>query len=107
MPAATPDLTAITRRFAEDHFAATSGIEILELQQGFARTALKVEDRHLNSVGIAQGGAIFTLADLAFAMACNSGGHVAVAINTTLSFLRPTPGGTLIAEATEVSRSRP
>ncbi len=106
MPDATPDLEAIKRHFAQDHFAATSGIEILELQQGFARTALKVEERHLNSVGIAQGGAIFTLADLAFAMACNSSGQVAVAINTTLSFLRPTPGGSLVAEATEVSRSR-
>jgi len=100
------DLEAMKRHFKEDHFAATSGVEILELRQGYARTALTIEDRHLNSVGITQGGAIFTLADLAFAMACNSGGQVAVAINTSLSFLRATTSGTLTAEATEVSRSR-
>ncbi|MEA3401677.1 MAG: PaaI family thioesterase [Armatimonadota bacterium] len=94
------------RYFREDHFAATSGVEILELQPGYARTALTIEDRHLNSVGILQGGAIFTLADLAFAMACNSGGRVAVAINTNLSFLKATRSGSLVAEATEVSRSR-
>ncbi len=100
------DLEAIKRHFRQDHFAATSGVEILEMQEGYARTALTIEDRHLNSVGILQGGAIFTLADLAFAMACNSGGRVAVAINTSLSFLKATCSGTLVAEATEVSRSR-
>ena len=60
----------------------------------------------MNSVGIVQGGAIFTLADLAFAMACNSAGKVAVAVNTNLSFLKATRSGTLHAEATEVARSR-
>ncbi len=106
MPEDQVDLEAVKRHFREDHFAATSGVEILELQQGYARTALTIEQRHLNSVGILQGGAIFTLADLAFAMACNSGGRVAVAINTSLSFLRATRSGTLTAEAEEVSRSR-
>ena len=106
MPEQPVDLEAIKRHFREDHFAATSGVEILEMRQGYARTTLTVEERHLNSVGILQGGAIFTLADLAFAMACNSGGRVAVAINTSLSFLRATRTGTLVAEATEVSRSR-
>jgi len=100
------DLEAIKDHFRQDHFAATSGMEIVELREGFARTSLTIEDRHLNSVGIVQGGAIFTLADLAFAMACNSGGRVAVAINTSLSFLKATQSGTLHAEATEVSRSR-
>jgi acyl-CoA thioesterase len=106
MPEQSVDLEAVKRHFKEDHFAATSGVDILELRQGYARTALTIEDRHLNSVGITQGGAIFTLADLAFAMACNSGGNVAVAINTSLSFLKATISGTLTAEATEVSRSR-
>ena len=57
-------------------------------------------------MGIVQGGAIFTLADLAFAMACNSAGKVAVAVGANLSFLRATRSGTLYAEATEVARSR-
>ena len=86
MPDERAALEAIKRHFAEDHFAATSGVEILELQRGHARAALTVEERHLNSVGMLQGGAIFTLADLAFAMACNSGGRVAVAINTCLLY---------------------
>jgi acyl-CoA thioesterase len=100
------DLDAIFEHFKQDRFAATSGIRLLELRPGFARTSLEVEERHLNSVGIVQGGAIFTLADLAFAMACNSAGNVAVAVGTNLSFLKSTRSGTLFAEATEVARSR-
>lgn len=100
------DLEAIKRHFAQDRFAATSGVRILELRPGYARAALTVEDRHLNSVGTVQGGASFTLADFAFAMACNSGGQVAVAINTSLSFLKAVRAGVLYAEATEVARSR-
>jgi acyl-CoA thioesterase len=106
MPQSDDDLEAIRKHFETDRFAATSGMRIVEQGHGYARTELAVEQRHLNSVGTVQGGAIFTLADLAFAMACNSAGHVAVAVNTNLSFLRPTRSGTLCAEATEVSRSR-
>jgi len=100
------DIEAIKRHFETDRFAASSGMRLVELRPGFAEAALKIEDRHLNSVGTVQGGAIFTLADLAFAMACNSGGRVAVAVNTNLSFLKATRSGNLYAEAAEVSRSR-
>jgi acyl-CoA thioesterase len=100
------DLEAIKRHFESDRFAASSGMRLLELRPGFAKTSLEIEDRHLNSVGIVQGGAIFTLADLAFAVACNLGGRVAVAVSTNLSFLKATRSGTLFAEATEVARSR-
>jgi acyl-CoA thioesterase len=100
------DLEVIKRHFENDRFAASSGVRLVELRPGFARTSLEVEGRHLNSVGIVQGGAVFTLADLAFAMACNSAGKVAVAVNTNLSFLKATRSGTLHAEATEVARSR-
>jgi len=100
------DIDAVKRYFENDRFAASSGMRLVALRPGLAKTALAIEDRHLNSVGIVQGGAIFTLADLAFAMACNSAGRVAVAVNTNLSFLKATRTGNLYAEATEVSRSR-
>ncbi len=100
------DLDAIQRHFANDRFASSSGIRLLNLRPGYARTSLDIEDRHLNAVGIAQGGAVFTLADLAFAVACNWGGKTAVAVNTNLTFLKATRSGTLYAEATEIARSR-
>jgi acyl-CoA thioesterase len=100
------DLEAIRRQFDSDHFAATSGARLVELRPGFAKAVLAVEERHLNSVGIVQGGAIFTLADFAFGAASNTAGKVALAINTNLSFLKAIRSGVLYAEASEISRSR-
>lgn len=99
-------IEAVKACFAGDRFAATSGVELVELGVGFGRAKLDIEPRHLNSVGIVQGGAIFTLADFAFAVACNSAGQVAVAVNMSLSCMKAVRSGTLFAEAREVSRSR-
>ncbi len=57
-----------------DRFAEHTGIELVEVSKGYARAEMKVEEKHLNGLGLAHGGAIFTLADLAFAAACNSHG---------------------------------
>ena len=101
------NIEAIRRKFEnDDKFAATNGARLVELCPGFARATMAVEERHRNSLGTVQGGAIFMLADFAFGAASNSGGQVAVGINTTMSFMKATRGGTLVAEATEISRSR-
>lgn len=100
------DLEAIRCHFENDRFAVSSGVKLVDLRPGYAKSHMTVEPRHLNSVGIVQGGAVFTLADFTFAVACNSAGQIAVAVNTNLSFLKPTSSGELYAEATEVSRSR-
>lgn len=97
---------AIRRYFGNDRFATASGVQLIDVGDGFAKAILKIEPRHMNSVGIVQGGAIFTLADLAFAGACNAAGRTALAVNTSLSFLKATQAGVLHAEAVEVSRSR-
>ena len=102
----SPNFEAIWRHFENDRFAAANGMRLLELRPGFAKTCLKVEERHLNNVGTVQGGAIFTLADFAFGAASKTGGKVAVAVNTNLSFLKATRSGNLFAEASEISRSR-
>jgi acyl-CoA thioesterase len=92
--------------FKNDRFAAHAGIELLEVREGYARARMPVADMHLNGVSTAQGGAIFTLADLAFAAAVNSHGTVAVAINVSISFVKAAfTGQTLTAEAQEISRS--
>jgi acyl-CoA thioesterase len=104
--AMSQELDAQRHYFENDRFAAASGMRLLELRPGYAKTCLAVETRHLNNVGTVQGGAIFTLADFAFGAASKTGGKVTVAVNTNLSFLRPTQSGMLYAEATEISRSR-
>jgi acyl-CoA thioesterase len=100
------DFDAIKHHFANDRFAAVSGMRLVELRPGYAKTILPIDDRHLNNVGLVHGGAIFTLAAFAFGAAAKTGGKVAVGVNTQLSFLKATRSGTLYAEATEISRSR-
>jgi len=95
----------IMRFFENDRFAKHSGIEVLEVSEGRAKAKMEIGEKHLNGVGLVHGGAIFTLADLAFAVASNSHGTVALAINVSIAYLKATTKGTLFAEAEEVSRN--
>jgi len=100
------DTEKARRIFAADRFAALAGVEIVEAGPGFCRARLAIADRHLNAANVVQGGAIFTLADLAFAVASNSHGQLALAINANISFLRGETTGTLYAVATEVGEPK-
>ena len=92
--------------FAKDRYAALTGIEIVEARTGYCRARLTIEDKHLNAANVVQGGALFTLADLAFAVASNSHGQLALAINVNISFLTSKTSGTLYATATEVGEPK-
>ncbi|MDH5560803.1 MAG: PaaI family thioesterase [Deltaproteobacteria bacterium] len=95
----------IKRFFSEnDQFAKLSGIELLEVSPGGAKTKMKIEKQHLNGVWVVHGGAVFTLADFTFAVASNSHGKIAVAVNVSISFLKAAREGYLFAEAKEISR---
>lgn len=94
---------ALKAFFHKDLFAAYVGIELIEAGNGRAKARLSIGDRHRNGLGIVHGGAIFTLADLAFAAAVNSRGRAAVAIHCSISFLKAASGDALVAEAVEVS----
>ncbi len=89
--------------FKKDRFAAHNDITLIELRPGYAKAEFTISNKHLNGVDITHGGAIFTLADLAFAVASNSHGTVAVGVSATISYLKATNQGTLTAEAKEVS----
>jgi acyl-CoA thioesterase len=68
---------------------------------------MTVEARHLNGLDLGHGGAIFTLADYAFAAASNSHGIDAVAISITISYFKAAKAGdVLTAEAKEIAVSR-
>jgi acyl-CoA thioesterase len=66
---------------------------------------MTLSEHHLNGYGTVQGGAIFTLADFAFAAASNSHGNVAVAVNVSITFMKAARTGTLWAEARELSKN--
>lgn len=88
-----------------DRFAAFVGIELVKVESGYAVAKLDITEKHLNGVDIIQGGAIFTLADFAFAAAANACGQITVAINANISYYQASNGKSLIAEAKETSAS--
>ena len=95
----------LKRYFKNDKFAARCDIELLSVSSGQARAKMTVHPHHCNALGMVQGGAIFTLADFAFAAAANSHGTVAVAINVSITFMKAVTAGTLWAEAREISKN--
>ena len=85
--------------FKNDRYAAFSGIELLEAKPGWAKTKMEIKDMHLNAGNVVQGGAIFTLADFAFAAAVNAYGNLAMSIETSIRYFKGVGAGTLFAEA--------
>lgn len=91
--------------FKNDRFAASNGISLVDCKPGYAKAEMEVTEKHHNSVGTVQGGAIFTLADFAFAAASNAYGAIALAVNVSISFFGKTSKGILTAEAKEISKT--
>jgi acyl-CoA thioesterase len=85
--------------FKNDRYAAFSGVELLEVEPGRAKAKMPIQEMHLNAGNTVQGGAIFTLADLAFAAAVNAYGNLAVSIETSIRYFKGIGSGTLFAEA--------
>ncbi|NLG89713.1 MAG: PaaI family thioesterase [Clostridiaceae bacterium] len=89
-----------------DRFAELVGTKLVKVEPGYAVVELEVEEKHLNGINTVQGGAIFALADYAFAAASNSEGVVTVGINVNISYMKVPTGKKLKAEARVVSASR-
>jgi acyl-CoA thioesterase len=98
--------SAVQSMYRGDRASQNLGLEILDVAPGSVRVSMTVRPEMVNGHGLCHGGILFTLADSAFAFACNSHGEPMVAAGASIEFLAPTPAGELlIALATEVSRS--
>jgi acyl-CoA thioesterase len=86
--------------FSHDRFATENSIQIDELSNEKSVCSLSVEERHKNAFGGVMGGAIFTLADFAFATLTNDREHITVAQQSNINFLSPVKGDKLTAQAT-------
>lgn len=106
------DLEHIRNHFKNDHFATGSGIVIDFVMEDCVVCSVELGDNHKNSIGGVQGGAIFTLADLAFAVhsnlawVCGEDVGVTVAQSCSISFLKSTKGNKLTAQSTCLSKGR-
>ena len=79
-----------------DIAAQSLGMELTAIGPGIATMTMRVRPDHLNGHGICHGGYIFTLADTAFAYACNSHNRIVVAQENTITFLSPGKGGEML-----------
>jgi acyl-CoA thioesterase len=108
-PALSPDDIAracAQAMWKEDDASKGLGMEILEVGPGRATLAMTIQPHMVNGQRIAHGGFIFTLADSAFAFACNTYDERVVAAQGNITFIRPGKlGERLIAKAREISRS--
>ena len=87
---------------AADQASRMLGIELVDFGPGWARTRMTVRADMANGYGMAHGGLVFSVADTAFACACNSHGPVAVAAGVEIVFIAPAQvGDTLEAIAAE------
>ena len=90
----------------EDDASRGLGMELVEVKSGQATLAMTIKPHMVNGQRIAHGGFIFTLADSAFAFACNSHNERVVAAQGNITFIKPGKlGDRLVATAREVSRS--
>jgi acyl-CoA thioesterase len=99
--------SVVQRMMNDDLFSQWLGIEVLEVHEGYSKISMTLRNEMINGFGIIHGGIAFSLADSAFAFACNNRNNLSVALDTSITFTRPTkPGDTLIAEAKELHNGR-
>ena len=90
-----------------DAFSQWLGIEVLQVKEGYSKIRMTLRDEMLNGFGIIHGGIAFSLADSAFAFACNNRNNLSVALDTSITFTKATaPGDVLTAEAKELHNGR-
>lgn len=91
---------------ADTYATQTTGIVIEEVAEGFARCSLLTEEKHMAAHRHVMGGALFTMADFAFAVASNPPGHVTVTANSNISFISMPKDARLVAECRQIKDGR-
>ncbi len=92
----------VAHMLQHDRFSQWLGIEVLVVREGYAKIKMALREEMVNGLGIIHGGIAFSLADSAFAFACNNRNNLSVALDTSITFSKSTkPGEVLTAEAVE------
>jgi len=90
-----------------DFFSQWMGVEVLEVKEGYSRIRMAIRNEMVNGFGIVHGGLPFSLADSAFAFACNNRNNLSVALDVTITFTKAVNvGDILTAEAKEIHNGR-
>jgi acyl-CoA thioesterase len=99
-------IAKLEKMLKNDRFASHNHINLVSVGKGEAVAEMIVGDSHLNGVNIIQGGALFTLADFAFAAASNSHGRIAVATQASITFFKGVSSGKITAFAKEINSGK-
>jgi acyl-CoA thioesterase len=97
----------VNHMMENDLFSQWLGVEILEIKEGYSKIKMTVRKEMINGLGIVHGGIAFSLADSAFAFACNNRNVLSVALDTSINFLKPVHvDDVLTAEAKEIHNGK-
>ena len=97
----------VNRMMDHDLFSQWMQLKVLDVQEGYSKVQMLVREEMVNGFGIVHGGLPFSLADSAFAFACNNRNNLSVALDVTITFTKAVHvGDTLTAEAKEVHNGR-
>jgi len=93
----------VNHMMEHDGFSQWLGIRVLEIREGFSKISMVIRPEMVNGFGIIHGGVTFSLADSAFAFACNNRNILSVALDTSINFIKPVHvGDELTATAKEI-----
>ena len=76
----------VSHLMKNDLFSQWLGIDVLDIKEGYSKIKMKVRKEMINGFGIVHGGIAFSLADSAFAFACNNRNNLSVALDTSINF---------------------
>src|SRR4051812_37909760 len=97
----------VSHMMENDFFSQWMGVELLEVKEGYSKIQMAIRKEMVNGFGIVHGGIPFSLADSAFAFACNNRNNLSVALDVTITFTKAMHiGDVLTAEAKEVHNGR-
>ncbi len=100
-------INVVTKMMNDDLFSQWMGIEIIEIKEGYSKIKMLVRREMINGLGIVHGGIAFSLADSAFAFACNNRNNLSVALDTSINFTSPVyVEDELTAEAKEIHNGK-
>lgn len=97
----------VNHMMQKDLFSQWLGIQIIEIKEGYSKLKMTVRKEMINGFDIVHGGIAFSLADSAFAFACNNRNNLSVALDTSINFIKPVHvNDELFAEAKEIHNGR-
>lgn len=97
----------VAKMMQQDAFSQWLGITVIVVKEGYAKIQMQLREDMVNGFGVIHGGIMFSLADSAFAFACNNRNNLSLALDTSITFTRSTrPGDVLTAEALELHNGK-